>query len=282
MFDVKKWYDELKTSNPDAAALVPYDDLLEGTLMKSDYTRKSQEVARQRAEVDQRFAQLEPFEVYLQGLESQWGVPREQWSQAQFQIAHRNDPTPAAPQFNPNQFAAQLQNGFDTKLAQLKQEFDQEIQRTRAGAAILIDFLPEAREQWNTQFKSHGAFPKDDFQKQIAEGGALHGMPLTAAWQLYTQPYAEKNKDAEIEQRIAKAAEDAYRKGRSEAGNLEPDPSGTSHVSVLDTLARTALTAKPGEQAPSGPSEAEIRANFSKAYTTALQAAQGGAPHTAS
>lgn len=288
-FDLAAYKAKLKTQyNIPDDDLAAFDtEITPGFLRQDAFSRRQQELNTREQEINTRWAVVEPFEQYLQSLEQRFGIPREQWSNAQIQIANANAPADQRQQPTPTgltqeQVNVMIQQRVDAALAIATARFDEAITNTQRGTAILLDFIPDARDQWRQEYSAHGAFPKADFERFIGPDGPGSGMPLNAAWSLFRAPYDAKNQEAAFQKQLETAAAEAYRRGRSEATNLEPDPTGSMHSgrSVLDGVDaanRAAGNLKPGEQPPAGPTPTENRARFNAAYSRALNAAESGA-----
>lgn len=283
VFDLAQYKVSLKTKyNIPDEDLAAFDtEIAPGFLRQDAFSRRQQDLDRRQQDVDARFATLEPFEQYLQDLERRSGIPREQWTQEQVNFAVANQPHASQPPAPTSMTQAQIDALIDQRVrsavGEVRTWAEQQLENTQRGTAILLDFIPEARDEWRDKYGAHGAFPKAEFEKFIGPDGAGAGIPLPQAWSLFKSPYDAKNQETLWNKRVQDAADEAYRRGRSESANLEPDPTGAygTNRSVLGSVAEQDRAIKPGETA-APVDQTAARARFNKSFSAALAAAESG------
>jgi hypothetical protein len=243
-----------------------------GFMRQDTFSRRQQELDREKQRVETLYGQLSEYETYVKSLEAQYG-PREQWS-ATFQAR--------VGQYNPDgtgnltsaaDFDAKLQTALKEQESRLTTLFTQQLEQVGQGAAAFADFSYDAKERWRDEYGK--VFPKDEFKKFYQENG--HTNPVVAL-QLFEAPFKAEKEKADWERRIKEAETAAEQRVRSQLGSPEVGSSGTwdaqTSIGVAASLPITAPAA--GTAAPNDDQKvAEAAAAIRKRWNTEQSSAPG-------
>lgn len=216
LFDVKSYRESLKTKynipDEDLAPFADKGEITQGFMRQDDYSRKSQQLQQMRNE-------LQEYEVWVKSLEAAYG-PREQWSEAFARAVGQQNPSGSGEVTPAGLSEAEVQRRIDAAVRQtaeqLSQQFSSQLEVVGRGAAAFAEFYFEANDYFRETYGTK--LPKDEFKKFFDENG--HTDPRIAL-KLFEQPYAEKKREKEVEDRIARATQEAEQRVRSQYGIVD-------------------------------------------------------------
>lgn len=274
VFDIQAWYDSLKTDSPELAAKIPFNDIKGGFMRQDDYSRKQQELQSKWNENDQYAEQLRSAEqklVLVQQLEGQYG-PADQWSDALKVALGNRHPQLAQPDLTGYVRTDDVQ----AMLAQVRTELEQRINGVATGAAITIDFIPDAIEYWRETFNER--FPKAEFSAFLDANPGLRNDP-NAALKVFAQPKISEKEKADHQKAIEEARAAGRREALSSMGGVEMptnQPNGLFFADRTPVPPADPATGQAPVQ-PEVPISYEARRHaIGTAYQQALAAASSG------
>lgn len=276
VFDLDSYVNTLKEKYKiEDADLAGVSEIKSGFMRQDDYSRKQQELQRERQTVQSTYDQLQQYEANIQAFEQRYGS-RDAWPAALEAYVQNQNPNPQ-PTGVSEQVVMQL---LARQRQELEAQFAGQLETVGQGSAAFAEFVYDARDHWQSTYGTK--FPKEDFRKFYTENG--HNNP-TIALALFEKPYAEEKAKKDWEQKIEQARLEGAASERSRMGVLDGMGIGAGGWAGDVSISVGAADSRP-DQPVAGTGEVSRDQQFAKwsqgfdKRLAAITAAQGGTGST--
>lgn len=296
VFDIKQWVGSLKTEYNIPDDKIPMAEIEGYGLRQDAFSRRQSELNTKEQQLAQQQDTLTKYDEFITFLEKNVvGADRENWSSQTYQQLATQFRGQGGGQgggdISAAQFQQMVQSTVDPRLTALQSRVENLstlLENSQRGTAILLDFVPDMREEWRDKYNTQMPFSeaRTKFGEFIQAGddtrgvqpGRGYGMPIEAAWELFKQPYEQKRFQEQVDKQIADAKAEGIQIGRSQQQSLEPYDNGPT-MSAADAADR--MSRLPAEQQKQV-DEAATRSRFAARYNDTIRTGGVGATTTTS